>query len=241
MITHTQLEVVTGCNLSCFYCLRENNITLIDLNIAKQVILDCEPSRQLWLQGYGEPALHPELSTIVNFARSLGKFIEINTITNGKKALEYNLFDEVHFSCDSIDDTGSGKYLKLFEHNLALIDKSKVKIWFRIVDYGQDYKSLIAYCMDNNIRISVSSLDQHERLKKCYPIAIKPKYQSYKCSFTTSYNGYTVDGSKTRCCHMRTSDAKDYLNLETFNTRLKAGKLPEVCNNCKFLIGATNE
>ena len=238
MVTHTQLEVVTGCNLSCFYCLREDNITLIDLGIAKQIILDCEPSRQFWLQGYGEPALHPELGNMANFARSLGKFNEISTITNGKLALDYNLFDVVHFSCDSIDDTGSGKYLKLFEHNLALIDRSKVKLWFRIVDYGQDYKPLLAYCKANNIRTSVSVLDQHERLKDCYPIDIKPKYQSYQCTFTTSYRGYTIDGSKARCCHMRAADTKDYINLETFNASLKAGILPEVCNNCKFLIGA---
>jgi len=239
MITRTQLEIVRGCNINCFYCLKDDKITFMDLELAKQIIQDTPISIQIWLQGYGEPALYPYLEELAIFTTSLNKFIEVNTITNGKKVFNYNLFNNIHFSCDSVEDTGSGKYLGLFEDKLPLIDRSKVGLWFRIVDYGQDYRSLINYCRSNNIRFVISPLEQNTNHSDDYAISIKPKSTSYKCTFTDSFRGYFIDGHPSPCCILRIDDKEYFTDRATFDINLRAGIVPPSCDNCTFLVGAT--
>ena len=237
MIYSTQIEIVNGCNLKCFYCTVGDKVKIMPLELAKSLIDKASVSKTLWLQGYGEPALYPYMEELVEHARKSGKFSKLGTVTNGKKSLNYSLFDIVHFSCDSVEDTGSGKYLKLFEDKLASIDRTKVKVYFRLVNYGQDFKSLEDYCKNTGIQLIVNNLDQNsihgDRYARKQSKVIKPT----SCSFSKNYEGFGVDGSSTPCCYFREVDYGTYTDRQTLNKSIAAGNIPLSCDNCNFLIG----
>ena len=98
MTSRTQIEIVTGCNLSCFYCPVDEKVQIMPLDLAKSIIDIAKSSNALWLYGHGEPALYPYMVELVDYARKSTKFDKIGTITNGKKELDYRLFDFIQIS-----------------------------------------------------------------------------------------------------------------------------------------------
>lgn len=239
MMDRTQIEIVNGCNLKCFYCVVGDKIQIMPLELAKTLVDASSQSKTLWLQGYGEPALYPYMAELVDYARKSGKFGKICTITNGKKIFDYNLFDIVQISCDSVEDTGSGKYLKLFEDKLKTIDRSKVKLYFRLLDYGQNFDGVKEYCRQHNIQLVFNPLEQNSIHGDQYERMASKIIHPTHCSFSKSFEGFGIDGSRTPCCYFRQIDYGTYTTRDALNKRISDGDLPASCVNCNFLAGAT--
>ena len=92
-----QLELVYGCNLTCFYCTTSDKLQLMPESKAIEILDSLQPTKYLYLQGHGEPTLHPSLIMLAKYARSLKKFTYVCTITNGILEIDYSVFDKVFF------------------------------------------------------------------------------------------------------------------------------------------------
>lgn len=89
------LETITRCNLRCTYCHRTDNTyrskntkmafpafkTIIDkIDTTHHLFGAAKPA--IWLHGYGEPTLHPELAQQIAYASHSGKFREVRIVSN---------------------------------------------------------------------------------------------------------------------------------------------------------------
>ncbi len=85
-----QIEITTGCNLSCVGCqrtigMKDRSWRNAHMPVARfQAILrNAPPANVLILQGIGEPTLHPRLPAMIDEAHASGKFGVISFNTNG--------------------------------------------------------------------------------------------------------------------------------------------------------------
>lgn len=81
-----QVEVTSYCNAHCFYCPHEIYRSTwrnrhIDLNVFKNLLPVLRYARLAFLQGWGEPFLHPDFFTLVSLAKRAGCLV--GTTTNG--------------------------------------------------------------------------------------------------------------------------------------------------------------
>ena len=232
------LEIVKGCNHSCFYCHVTKEVSFMPLSKAKSIISNytlIKPKNvlRIYFQGYGEPTLYPYLEELVLFIReNLPKAI-IVIVTNGKKTINYNLFDEVDFSCDSHMVTDSGKYLSVFESKLKSI---KAKVVFRSVNYGQDLSKLKNFCLKNNYGHIISGLNKNTGFDKLYPVE-SPKYgsSSLYCSFNSDFRLYTVDGVCLPCCYFNDKEISSFISIEDIKENLYKGTPKAPCIGCKHI------
>ncbi|MFC1729829.1 radical SAM protein, partial [candidate division KSB1 bacterium] len=81
-----QIEVTSHCNCACIYCphtvCADRWISRhIPLSSIKKLIPAFKKTRLVYLQGWGEPFLHPELFTITEMVKEAGSMV--GTTTNG--------------------------------------------------------------------------------------------------------------------------------------------------------------
>jgi MoaA/NifB/PqqE/SkfB family radical SAM enzyme len=81
-----QVEVTSSCNAACSYCPRTvyRDVWLnrnLPLETFKRLVPAFPKTKMVYLQGWGEPFLHPELMTMVRIAKETG--CRVGTTTNG--------------------------------------------------------------------------------------------------------------------------------------------------------------
>ena len=125
---NVQLEVTNLCNLSCGMCPREElNIPFehMPLDRAKAIIDRLSGVQLLTLTGWGEPFLHPDIFTLIRYAKDKGFAVQLTT--NGlfkddaviTKIVESGL-DSISFSVDSPEDA-----LAWGHHNAKALERIK--------------------------------------------------------------------------------------------------------------------
>ena len=85
-----QIEITTYCNLKCRECGRTKGVnegTWVSGNMAldtyKEVIAKLPPASKVFLQGVGEPSMHPHFEELIRLAVESGKYREICFNSNG--------------------------------------------------------------------------------------------------------------------------------------------------------------
>jgi len=104
-----QIEVTNRCNLNCTMCPRSFlNLPQEDMkyNIFLQILSKLKDVKKIWLTGWGEPFLHPN---IIEMAKDIIKSgIKAGVTTNGIlpeniRLEDLLIFDEIMFSIESIN------------------------------------------------------------------------------------------------------------------------------------------
>lgn len=233
-----QLELVYGCNLTCFYCTTSDRLQLMPESKAIEILNSLPKTKNLYLQGHGEPTLHPSLIMLAKYARKLRKFYYIATITNGIIELDYSVFDKVFFSCDDIKPTKSGKYLDRIVDNFYKAYKvcKEVQIW--TVDYGQDLEPLKQFCKNLGITQYIQKLNTNATLAHKYEID-KPKLQgsSFECTYIKKglLRRFLVDGTPVDCCWYRLEHKELFKDIDLLHNNLRKGIVIGPCVDCMHL------
>ena len=233
-----QLELVYGCNLTCFYCTTSDKLQLMPESKAIEILDSLQPTKYLFLQGHGEPTLHPSLIMLAKYAKSLKKFTYVCTITNGIIEIDYSVFDKVFFSCDDIKPIKSGKYLDRIKDNFYKAYKvcREVQIW--TVDFGQDLNPLVQLCKDLKIRQHLQRLDTNATLAYKYDIT-KPKLdgESFECTYVKKglLRRFLVDGTPVDCCWCRLEHKELFKDIDLLHNNLRKGIVIGPCVDCMHL------
>lgn len=130
--TLIQLEPISTCNLRCPICpigsgVMDRNATLFPLPKFKTFIDGIEAykdSTKLFLTGYGEPLLHPEIGKIAGYAtlKGFSVFIETNGTKDRAEDLIENQVSNVWYAVDGLDQKTyetyrrGGKYMQVIEN-----------------------------------------------------------------------------------------------------------------------------
>jgi MoaA/NifB/PqqE/SkfB family radical SAM enzyme len=85
-----QIEITTWCNFACQQCSRTTHMALgtwknehVPLERCRNIIDKLPRTRAIYLQGIGEPSMHPDFVEILELSASSGKFDSIHFNTNG--------------------------------------------------------------------------------------------------------------------------------------------------------------
>lgn len=114
-----QVEVSTSCQLSCIYCprsvLRHSWTDLfLDMNVYKQNILPhLDGFEMVFLQGWGEPLLHPQFWDMVYLAKQKGK--KVGFATNGIALSDTAIQKACEIGVDVISFTFAGATAEIHE------------------------------------------------------------------------------------------------------------------------------
>lgn len=135
-----QVEVTSRCNAACSYCPRTvyrdawRNRTL-SLNLFERLVPAFHKVSLVYLQGWGEPLLHPHLPAMIEMVKAAGP--RVGTTTNGMlldaplaEALVDTGLDVIAFSlagtrAASNDRVRAGTRLDQVLKNIALLDRIK--------------------------------------------------------------------------------------------------------------------
>ena len=98
-----QVEVTSYCNAACFYCPRtvyrdtwlNRHLTL---EAFERLALALTRTRMVFLQGWGEPFLNPEMMTMVRIAKDAG--CKVGTTTNGMLLNAKSIYELVECGID---------------------------------------------------------------------------------------------------------------------------------------------
>ena len=135
-----QVEVTSRCNAACIYCPRTvyrdawRNRSL-SLNLFERLVPAFHKVSLVYLQGWGEPLLHPHLPAMIQMAKAAGS--RVGTTTNGMlldtplaEALVDAGLDVIAFSLAGTraatnDRVRAGTHLDQVLKNMALLDRIK--------------------------------------------------------------------------------------------------------------------
>lgn len=97
------MEVTTRCSGSCVYCprtvYRDNWLNHhMSLSTFKNILAGAGKTKLLFLQGWGEPFLHPDFMSFVTLAKEAG--YRVGTTTNGMHLTEREAIRVVHSEID---------------------------------------------------------------------------------------------------------------------------------------------
>jgi molybdenum cofactor biosynthesis enzyme MoaA len=180
-----QVEVTSRCNAACIYCPRTvyrdawRNRSL-SLNLFERVVPAFHKVDLVYLQGWGEPLLHPHLPAMIQMAKAAGP--RVGTTTNGMlldapmaEALVDAGLDVIAFSlagtCAATNDrVRAGTRLNQVLKNMALLNEIKrqrgsatphIHIAYMVLSSGLDelaaLPGLVKGC--NVAQVVVSTLD----------------------------------------------------------------------------------
>lgn len=89
VLESAQIEITTWCNFKCQQCERTKEITAgrwnnahIPMDRFKRIVDKLPRTRQIYLQGVGEPSMHPDFVAMLTLVSDSGKFDSIHFNTN---------------------------------------------------------------------------------------------------------------------------------------------------------------
>lgn len=119
----------------------------MDFKLFKRLAESIPKNSTVWLQGEGEPTLHPQWEEIVLYVKSLG--LNPFTIINGSRVDEQFIRDNFKHIGVSIDTVDGKEASKIGRYGLSYVLSNYEKIrdiaTVYTVDYGQDLSALKKY------------------------------------------------------------------------------------------------
>lgn len=199
----------------------------------------------VWLQGEGEPSLHPQFEAMARFVRQKGH--HPYTILNGSRVDTKSLpilFPTIGFSIDTLDEqsaNGTGRYnLRKVLKNIDLLSQvmHPKRINIMTVDMGQPLEALRTWVVDQGFgRHIVQSLIPKNDYARRYTVnsqAIMPMRPG-TCAFLQSFvmRFYTWDGKELPCCFIK--NPSDFTSIPDSQVKIAEGEIPGCCAGCTNL------
>jgi hypothetical protein len=199
----------------------------------------------VWLQGEGEPSLHPQFEAMARYVRQQGH--HPFTILNGSrvdvKTLP-TLFPTIGFSVDTLDEQSAhqtGRYnLPKVLKNIELLSQvmHPKRINIMTVDMGQPLDALRSWVTERafgkHIVQPLSPKSDYARRYTVNSQAIMPSHPS-ACAFLERnvMRFYTWEGKELPCCFMK--NVVDFTTISNLRSKLATGEIPGCCAGCANL------
>lgn len=242
-----QLEITTRCNFDCFYCAgRDMAQKDMSWNTFTQIMASIVgKGHSVWLQGEGEPSLHPQFEAMAQYVKGQGH--QPYTILNGSrvdlKTLPV-LFPSIGFSVDTLDEEEARK---VGRHNLPKVLKNidllcevmqPKRINIMTVNIGQPLDALRQWVgargFGRHIVQALSPKNDYARRYTVNSQAILPSKPS-TCQFLERrlMRFYTWEGKELPCCFIK--NLSDFKTILVLQTQLAKGVMPGCCSGCTQL------
>ncbi len=244
---HYQLEITTRCNFDCFYC-AGRDMPQKDMSwdtFTKIVLAIPDKGFSVWLQGEGEPSLHPQFEAMARYVRQKGH--QPYTILNGSRVDTKSLpilFPRIGFSVDTLDEQiahQTGRYnLPKVLKNIDLLSQvmHPKRIIIMTVDMGQPLDALRTWVAERGFgRHIVQALIPKSDYARRYTVnsqAIMPMRPS-RCAYLQQLvmRFYTWQGKELPCCFIKDSSA--VTTIPDLKVKLEKGEIPGCCAGCTHL------
>lgn len=199
----------------------------------------------VWLQGEGEPSLHPQFEEMAKYVRQQGH--HPYTILNGSRVDTKNLpllFPSIGFSVDTLDEQSAyqtGRYnLPKVLKNIDLLSQvmHPKRINIMTVDMGQPLGTLRSWVAERGFgRHIIQALIPKNDYARRYTVnsqaimAIRPS----TCAFLERkmMRFYTWHGKELPCCFIKNSS--DFTTIPDMQTKIAKGEVPGCCAGCANL------
>lgn len=244
---HYQLEITTRCNFDCFYC-AGRDMPQKDMSwdtFTKIVLAIPGKGFSVWLQGEGEPSLHPQFEAMARYVRQHGH--HPYTILNGSRVDAQKLpilFPTIGLSVDTLDEACAhqiGRYnLPKVLKNIDLLSQvmQPKRINIMTVDMGQPLDALRSWAVERGFgRHIVEALSPKTDYARRYTVnsqAIMPSRPS-SCAFLQRdvMRFYTWMGKELPCCFIKNTNA--FTTVNDLRSRLAKGDILGCCAGCTQL------
>jgi MoaA/NifB/PqqE/SkfB family radical SAM enzyme len=244
-----QIEVTTRCNYQCFYCAgRDMPQAHMGWDTFRDIVGRIGAgSRQVSLQGEGEPMMHPRFWDMVETLRQLGH--RPYTITNGSLLDEPQrlaaAFPTIGVSIDTLDPVLSeriGRYklprmLAGFERLVEAMPGARVVV--HTVYFGQPLDDLKTWLRSLGITRHIVQ-----------PLQSKPDYAdrygtptpelwgqcSYRCAYLEQQRMryFDIKGLEMPCCFIK--DSRSFVSADRLREELAQRRVPDSCAGCRQLF-----
>ncbi len=241
-----QIEITTRCQFKCDYCAgRHMEQKDMPFETFKQLITDFtkkygQPS-EVFLQGEGEPTLHPQFFDMVNYLKPIRSSIITNGMYHHPEHF-VGLLDHISVSIDSLDENTSSKIGRYnVERAMNFVDylSKHMTVTVMTVDYGQDLSDLKLFVSERKVGWAIQKLqtkpdysNYYKKVKHNLIVSDKPQFN---CFYVKNNNTrfFNIDMVELPCCFIK--DATNFNGIDDMKTCLGTSNIPTVCTGCKFI------
>lgn len=258
------LEITNACNLSCSFCIQNQNpIKYLSINEFNKILKKLEPyTNYLYFHILGEPLMHPKINELIEIA---SKKFNVQITTNGyliNKIIDNSNIRQVNISLHSFDPkyhVSLEKYMKNIFQTIDNLLKYNTYISLRLWIKNK-YQEQIITMINNHYNCNIDLSKKNFRIKTNLYIQqfhefiwpdLKNNYyeESGNCYAIKDHIGILVDGTVVPCC----LDTKGNINLgNIYKVNLdeilasdrvqkmvknfqQKKKIEELCKHCSFL------
>lgn len=257
------IEITNLCNLNCSFCIgNKRSAKVMNFDEFKVVLNKIKPyTNHLYFHILGEPLMHPSINEFIDYAFSLGFFVNITTNGYLIDRIKSNNIRQINISLHSFDDkygVGIDEYLdKVF----SFIDKLShtyvsLRLWL-----NSKYSDFILSYINNRYKCSVpiNSFNQFKIsdnvfLSQFHEFIWPDLDNNYYCDKGRCYAliqhiGILSDGSIVPCCldssgslclgNIFKDNLEDVLKSDRVINMISgfknSYKCEEFCRHCNFL------
>lgn len=260
------IEITNRCNLNCDFCIK-NKRPIIDMNLDNfKIIIDKIKSytSEIYLHVLGEPLIHKDINTFIDYATSKG--LLVNITTNGyfiRNIIDNKNIHRLNISLHSFSDKYSVSLNDYLDNIFNTIDKidSKtfisLRLWVKdnhtqdILNYiNKRYNKNIDFIQDNHKVMIKKNLIIDSYHMFTWPDLNNTYYsEAGKCYGLINHIGILSNGNIIPCCldtmglinlgNIYQDDLSDILNKKIVRDMIKGfknnQKIHELCKHCCFL------
>lgn len=243
---YVQIEITTICNYRCFYCAgRDMPQQHMPFSRFLGILDGLHPNtREISLQGEGEPTAHPQFRSMVEAV--IGRGLIPYTITNASLIRDppwfAASFPEIGISIDTLDPEQAEKIGRIrLSHALQGVEKlidtmGAKRIVLHTVDFGQPVAPVIEWARQRGFgRHIVQPLQRKDDYVRSYKLPVNRSAAAYhgRCRFLEHelVTYYNLDGTELPCCFIK--DTQGYVSADQLKAELANGRVPANCSGCR--------
>ena len=260
------IEITNACNLNCSFCIKnKRKINYMTFDNYKYIIDKIKGyTKEIYLHVLGEPLLHPEIISFIEYADSQG--LLVNITTNGyliEKISDVKKIHRLNISLHSFDNAykvGIDEYL---EKILKVVDniRDNTFVSLRLWVLSRE-KDMIIDCLNKRYHLEITDIKDNQKIKIGKNLMIDTFHEFIwpdlnndyyseigGCKGLIDHIGILSDGTVIPCCldtkgiinlgNIYQEELDDILDKEIVRAMIdnfkKGYKCQELCNHCCFL------
>ena len=259
------VEPVFGCNLRCTYCWhsiihyfehKEKRPHLMTMDLFKKIVDDAPASvESIAFALIGEPLLHPEIHTMIRYARSKG--LRTVLYTNGTLLSEKNMVRIAESGLDVLTVSVEPDEINSLKHRGVSLERirEKVESFVRIKPDSMEVKLSVVVHKDNAHTVPFMD-NQYKNLIRSIKLSPMIRYNGNRLrgNCIEPWRGslsILTNGDVSPCCvsagyrsipvgNITKDSLVDIIHGPVFKNLLRdfmIGKRPEVCHRCRSFQG----
>ena len=260
------IEITNACNLNCSFCIKnKRKINYMTFDNYKYIIDKIKGyTKEIYLHVLGEPLLHPEIISFIEYADSQG--LLVNITTNGyliEKISDVKKIHRLNISLHSFDNAykvGIDEYL---EKILKVVDniRDNTFVSLRLWVLSRE-KDMIIDCLNKRYHLEITDIKDNQKIKIGKNLMIDTFHEFIwpdlnndyyseigGCKGLIDHIGILSDGTVIPCCldtkgiinlgNIYQEELDDILDKEIVRAMIdnfkKGYKCQELCKHCCFL------